>query len=88
MSTGSAAAGQMQLSMQGAGMSFQGTPSARWRKSTRCASNGCVEVARRVEGTVSVRDTEDTATILSFRSDEWRRFTEDAKDGRFDHPLK
>jgi hypothetical protein len=75
----------MQLSMQGAGMSFQGTPPARWRKSARCgASNGCVEVARREEDVVSVRDTEDTATILSFRPDEWRAFTESAKDGRFD----
>ncbi|MEU4826357.1 DUF397 domain-containing protein [Actinomadura citrea] len=70
-------------------MSFQGTPPARWRKSARCgASNGCVEVARRTEGAISVRDTEDTATILSFRPDEWLRFTEEAKDGRFDQPLK
>lgn len=70
-------------------MSFQGTPPARWRKSARCgASNGCVEVAGGGGDAISVRDTEDTSTILSFRSDEWRRFTEEAKDGRFDHPLK
>ena len=66
-------------------MSFQGTPPARWRKSARCgASNGCVEVARRGGDAISVRDTEDAATILSFRPDEWRTFTERAKDGRFD----
>jgi hypothetical protein len=73
--------------MQGAVMSFRGTPPARWRKSTRCgASNGCVEVARLGRDAISVRDTEDTATILAFGPGEWRRFTDDVKGGRFDRP--
>lgn len=68
-------------------MTFRGTPPARWRKSTRCgASNACVEVARIGADAISVRDAEDTATILAFGTAEWRRFAEDVKRGRFDHP--
>ncbi|MFE9107194.1 DUF397 domain-containing protein [Actinomadura geliboluensis] len=77
----------MQLSMQGAGMSFRGTPPAQWRRSTRCgASNGCVEVARLDGEAISVRDTEDTVTILRFGPGEWRRFTEDVRGGCYDLP--
>ncbi|GGV10013.1 hypothetical protein GCM10010182_32220 [Actinomadura cremea] len=66
-------------------MSFHATPPDRWRKSARCgASNGCVEVARRDRGTISVRDTEKTTDILSFGAAEWHRFVTDAKRGRFD----
>ncbi|XRQ06010.1 DUF397 domain-containing protein [Actinomadura welshii] len=60
------------------------SPPARWRRSTRCASNTCVEVARLGDGAISVRDTENTAARLAFGPDEWRRFTERAKEGRFD----
>lgn len=66
--------------------SFHETPPARWRRSVRCASNGCVEVARLDDGAVSVRDTEHTAASLAFGRAEWRRFTERAKAGRYDHP--
>ncbi|TDB93796.1 DUF397 domain-containing protein [Actinomadura sp. 7K534] len=67
--------------------SFPETPPARWRRSVRCgASNGCVEVAGLGGGAVSVRDTENTATSLAFDPEEWRRFTERAKAGRYDHP--
>ncbi|MGP4024719.1 DUF397 domain-containing protein [Actinomadura sp. 3N407] len=65
---------------------FHGTPPARWRRSSRCASNGCVEVARVDDEAISVRDTEDIATRLAFRLDEWRRFTEHIRAGRFDRP--
>lgn len=70
-------------------MSFHGTPPARWRRSARCASNGCVEVARLGDDAISVRDTEDTedtATRLAFGLGEWRRFAEHVKEGRFDRP--
>ena len=68
-------------------MSFHATPPDQWRRSTRCgASNGCVEVARRDDGAISVRDTEDTATILAFDPREWRGFTEHVRDGRYDRP--
>ncbi|WP_075895445.1 DUF397 domain-containing protein [Actinomadura sp. CNU-125] len=66
-------------------MTFHATPPAQWRKSTRCgASMGCIEVARLDHGTISVRDTERTADILSFGSAEWRRFVTDVERGRFD----
>ncbi|MEU8795992.1 DUF397 domain-containing protein [Spirillospora sp. NPDC048819] len=64
--------------------SFHGTPPARWRRSSRCANVGCVEVARLDGEAISVRDTEDTATRLAFGLDEWRRFTEHIRAGRFD----
>jgi len=68
-------------------MSFHATPPDQWRRSTRCgASNGCVEVARRGDGAISVRDTEDTAATLAFGPGEWRRFTEHVRDGRYDGP--
>ncbi|TDB91284.1 DUF397 domain-containing protein [Actinomadura sp. KC216] len=68
-------------------MSFQGSPPARWRRSTRCcASNGCVEVARLGEGAISVRDTEDAGTRLAFDLGEWREFVRGVRDGRFDRP--
>jgi hypothetical protein len=67
-------------------MSFHATPPGQWRKSTRCASNGCVEVARLDDDAVSVRDTEDTAARLAFGLAEWSAFTAAAKAGRFDRP--
>lgn len=66
--------------------SYDETPPDRWRRSTRCASNGCVEVARLDDGAISVRDTEDTAVRLAFGAREWRAFTDRAKEGRYDHP--
>ncbi|WP_131743290.1 DUF397 domain-containing protein [Actinomadura roseirufa] len=70
-------------------MSFDATTPARWRRSARCgASNGCVEVARNGGGTVAVRDGVRAADggreRLVFDAAEWRRFTIEAKDGRFD----
>ncbi|RFS86214.1 DUF397 domain-containing protein [Actinomadura spongiicola] len=60
------------------------TTPARWRRSTRCASNACVEVARVTGDAISVRDTEDIATRLAFGLGEWHDFVRDVKDGRFD----
>ncbi|TDC44666.1 DUF397 domain-containing protein [Actinomadura sp. KC345] len=68
-------------------MSFDRTPLSRWRRSARCgASNGCVEVARMDVEAICVRDTEDTSAHLAFGLAEWRRFTEEARRGRFDGP--
>jgi hypothetical protein len=41
-------------------------------------------VARPGRDAISVRATEDPATILSFQPGEWREFTDGVKDGRFD----
>jgi hypothetical protein len=66
-------------------MSFvQETPPAHWRRSARCASNACVEVARLDDGAISVRDAEDITARLAFGRGEWREFVRRAKDGRFD----
>ncbi|MGH3243821.1 MAG: DUF397 domain-containing protein [Spirillospora sp.] len=65
-------------------MSFQGSPPARWRKSARCVSNGCVELARLDDHAIYVRDTEDTATRLAFGLGEWREFVQGIRAGRFD----
>ncbi|TDD39670.1 DUF397 domain-containing protein [Actinomadura sp. KC06] len=63
-----------------------GTPPARWRRSSRCATTTCVEVARLDEGAISVRDTEDAETRLAFDLAEWRVFVRGVRDGRFDRP--
>ncbi|MFD0685585.1 DUF397 domain-containing protein [Actinomadura fibrosa] len=70
-------------------MSFDATPSSPWRRSRRCgASNGCVEIARTGGGMVCVRDgdgvDEGAGDRLVFGPEEWRRFTEEARSGRFD----
>ncbi|HEY8481631.1 MAG TPA: DUF397 domain-containing protein [Spirillospora sp.] len=66
--------------------SYDETPHG-WRRSTRCgASNGCVEVARRGDGAICVRDTENTAACLAFGAVEWRAFTDRVKEGLFDRP--
>ncbi|TDD94973.1 DUF397 domain-containing protein [Actinomadura rubrisoli] len=72
-------------------MSFDATPPARWRRSTRCgASNGCVEIARIDGEVISVRDShganEGAAYRLEFGPGEWRAFTDEVKGGRHDRP--
>jgi len=54
-----------------------------WRKSTRCGSNACVEVAK-VDGEYLVRDSKnpDLGT-LSFTEAEWTAFTEGVVAGEF-----
>jgi Domain of unknown function (DUF397) len=57
---------------------------AQWRKSTRSAYNGCVEVAF-VDGQVAVRDSKDRqGPVLLFTDSEWRAFLAGARDGEFD----
>ena len=54
-----------------------------WRKSSRCASNACVEVAR-VDGQYLVRDSKNPqAAALSFTEAEWVAFTEGVAAGEF-----
>lgn len=45
-----------------------------WRKSTKCASNACVEVATDIN-TFLVRDAKDSASpILKFDNTAWHNF--------------
>jgi hypothetical protein len=55
-----------------------------WRKSSKSASNGCVEVAR-VAGKVAVRDSKDQAgPILLFTAFEWDAFIGGVRNDEFD----
>jgi prepilin-type processing-associated H-X9-DG protein len=57
---------------------------AQWRKSTRSAYNGCVEVAF-VDGHVAVRDSKDRqGPVLLFSAAEWQAFIGGTRDGEFD----
>jgi hypothetical protein len=59
---------------------------AVWQKSTRCANNGCVEVAF-VDGQVGVRDSKDPdGPALIFTASEWEAFIGGARDGEFELP--
>lgn len=55
-----------------------------FRRSTRCASSGCVEVSvGRSE--VQVRDSKDPrGSVLRFTLDEWSAFTAGVAAGEFD----
>lgn len=53
-------------------------------KSSKCASNACVEVASLEEG-VFVRDSKlEDGPVLSFTWAEWAAFVEGVKAGEFD----
>jgi hypothetical protein len=57
---------------------------ARWRKSTRSGTNGCVEVAF-VQGQVAVRDSKDrSGQVLVFTAHEWAAFLSGVRAGEFD----
>jgi hypothetical protein len=57
-----------------------------WRRSTRCSTNSCVEVADLADGGVAIRDGKSGASspILVFGGEEWRTFVADVKAGEFD----
>lgn len=54
-----------------------------WRRSTRCESVACVEVARQ-DHDVAMRDSNDPGAHLRFSSDAWNGFLTDVREGRFD----
>lgn len=54
-----------------------------WRKSRRCESIACVEVA--MSGShVWIRQSADPAQTLEFTREEWTAFLAGAKSGEFD----
>ncbi len=56
----------------------------QWHKSSFSGANGCVEVARLVEG-AAVRDTKDrSGPVLRFTETEWAAFVAGVKAGEFD----
>jgi len=56
---------------------------AQWRKSTRCGSAACVEVAKVDDGYL-VRDSKNPdGAVLSFTEREWAAFVEAVEAGEF-----
>jgi hypothetical protein len=58
--------------------------STSWRKSSYSAANGdCVEVGRRVDGLIGVRDSKNAAMpALGFSPTGWRTFVGEVKRDR------
>lgn len=53
---------------------FTGSASA-WRKSTYSVTGECVEVGRRAQASVTVRDSKDAVGLqLAFTDSQWREF--------------
>ncbi len=58
--------------------------SIRWRKSSRCESGTCVEVAH-IDGTIAIRDSKDLhGSVLTFSAEEWAAFVAGVRNGEFD----
>lgn len=58
-------------------------PAPEWRKSARCASASCVEVAK-IDQTYLVRDSKNPdGGVLSFTSMEWQAFVAGVEAGDF-----
>lgn len=57
-----------------------------WKKSTRCGTNACVEVAflETYPLKIAVRNTDDPAVTVYFTEDEWNAFIAGVKTGEFD----
>ncbi|SDT72361.1 DUF397 domain-containing protein [Actinoplanes derwentensis] len=59
------------------------TEEPHWRRSRRCSTGACVEVARVAER-VLIRDSKmPTGAILAFTHEEWDAFVTGVKDGDF-----
>lgn len=54
-----------------------------WRRSRRCDSCACVEVAH-TGGGFAVRDSTRPDTVLSFSAAEWKTFVAGVRNGDFD----
>jgi hypothetical protein len=58
-------------------------PTLQWRRSTRCGSSACVEVAIG-RGSVFVRDSKDPkGPVLTFTAAEWSAFADGVAAGEF-----
>lgn len=61
-----------------------GLPESAWRKSSRSAANGCVEVAL-LPDHVAVRDSKDRGgPSLLFTKAEWKELIDRIREGEFD----
>jgi hypothetical protein len=61
-------------------MSHTGSAVSAWRKSIRCESQQCVEVAQ-VDGRMAIRNSTDTSRHLIFEAAAWQTFMTTLRDG-------
>ncbi|GAB3152180.1 hypothetical protein GCM10027290_42480 [Micromonospora sonneratiae] len=61
-------------------MSQTGSVVGVWRKSSRCESQQCVEVARTATG-MAVRDSADPGWHITIASPAWQAFVASVRDG-------
>jgi len=62
---------------------FEQMNGIRWRRSSRCGTSACVEVAKVAERYL-IRDSKDPAgTVLSFTEQEWAAFIQGVTAGDF-----
>lgn len=67
-------------------MSASPPPKPTWRKSSRSAANGCVEIAS-FQSSIAIRDSKDrSGAFLLFSPAEWRDFLGGVRAGEFDLP--
>lgn len=64
-------------------MSQPGSVTGRWRKSTRCESQKCVEVAEVAAG-MAVRNSTAPDQHVIFPETAWRAFVRTVRAGEFD----
>ena len=64
-------------------MSPMATSTWNWRKSARCESSSCVEVAK-VNGLAAIRNSTDPQVHLVFGSADWSAFIAGVRAGEFD----
>jgi len=58
--------------------------SIQWRRSSRCDSGSCVEVAH-IDCAIAIRDSKDAdGPVLTFSPQEWAAFVAAARNGEFD----
>jgi hypothetical protein len=60
-------------------------PPVAWRRSSRCSTQSCVEVADLPGGSVAVRDSKASgqSPVLVFEPQEWESFISGVKAGEF-----
>lgn len=66
-------------------MGLSGSASVQWRKSARCESSSCVEVAD-LGTRAGLRNSTDPAVELAFELPVWQAFIAGVRAGEFDRP--
>ena len=70
------------MSLKG-GDNFVVSSQLHWRRSTKCDSDTCVEIAI-LDNKAYLRNPKDAGPYLVFDAEEWRSFLAGARDHEFD----